>query len=99
MGVFDTIKETLSGIFAVSGDGWVRRKSRSKLDIEILNGEASKDDITGSCELCVALNKTVFKNNNKPEYYHINCRCKNEPYNLTQVTLDFPIKKLTGIYF
>lgn len=35
VGVFDTLKETLNGIFAVSGDVWVRRKNISSLDIEI----------------------------------------------------------------
>ena len=51
MGVFDTIKETINGIFAVSGDGCVRRKSTSSLDIEIYEAMHEK---RGN-ELCLKL--------------------------------------------
>ena len=57
------------------------------------------DEKTRTCYLCVALNKTVFKNNNKPEFFHPHCKCKNKKYNLTSPTLDFPIGKITKYLF
>ena len=75
------------------------RSSTSDKTIESCNGLAIKDELTNTCALCVALNKTVFKNNNKPEYYHPNCKCKNESYNLTTVTFDFSMRKIREYLF
>ena len=60
---------------------------------------ATNDENTKTCALCVALNETVFKNNNKPEFYHYNCKCVNQKYNLTEVKLDFPIQKIIHYLF
>ena len=94
----DTTK-ILKNILGVDGDGFVIRSSTSDKTIKTCNGVATKDALTNTCALCVALNKTVFKNNNKPEYYHPNCKCKNESYNLTTVTFDFPMGKLDRYLF
>ncbi|MBQ9103523.1 MAG: hypothetical protein IJY57_00320 [Clostridia bacterium] len=97
--MFEDIKWILDNIFGINGDKFVIRKNVSKENIETCNGIAVDDDTTNTCALCVALNDTVFKNNNKPEYYHRNCKCQNTKYELTTVKLDFPISKITKYLF
>ena len=80
-------------------DEFVIRKNVSKEDIETNNGVAVRDDKTNTCALCVALNKTVFHNENKPEYHHPNCKCTNEEFDLQNVTFDFPLEKITNYLF
>ena len=95
----EDIKRILKNIFGISGNGFVMWKSTSNKTIQSCNGLATRDESTNTCALCVALNNTIFKNNNKPEYFHPNCRCKNESHNLTTVTFDFPMSKLDGHLF
>ena len=64
-----------------------------------MNGVAVEDKSTHTCALCVALNDTVFRNNNKPKYYHPKCKCELRPYNLTDVIIDLPMKKITNYLF
>ena len=45
-------------------------ESVSPENIETCNGVAVGDEKTRTCALCVALNDTVFRNDNKPIYYH-----------------------------
>ena len=97
--MLEDARRILKNILGVDGDGFVIRSSNSSKTIESCNGLATKDDLTNTCALCVALNKTVFKNDNKPEYIHPNCKCKNESYNLTTVTFDFPMGKLDRYLF
>ena len=97
--MLEDARRLLKNILGVDGDGFVIRNSTSNKTIETCNGIATKDDLTNTCALCVALNKTVFKNDNKPEYYHPNCKCKNESYNLATVTFDFPMSKITSYLF
>ncbi len=97
--MFEDIKWILDNILGINGKGFVIRKNVSTENIETKNGEAVADEKTRTCALCVALNETVFKNDNKPEYYHPNCKCKQEDYNLTHVTFDFPIDKVTKYLF
>lgn len=97
--MLEDARRVLKNILGVDGDGFVIRNSTSNKTIETCNGIATKDDLTNTCALCVALNKTVFKNDNKPEYIHPNCKCKNESYNLTTVTFDFPMGKLDRYLF
>lgn len=71
----------------ISGNGFVIRENISPENIETCNGVAVKDDKTRTCTLCVALNDTVFRNDNKPIYYHPYCKCKNKKYELTEVVV------------
>ncbi len=99
MQVFEGIKATLENLFGIKGNGWVKRKSLSPNTIESCNGEAKKDETTKTCALCVALNETIFKNDNKPSYYHLYCKCNNEKTTLPQVSLNFPMAKITKYLF
>lgn len=96
---FENYKDVLTNIFDTKDNGWVIRRNVSPLNIENCNGEARKDDETNTCEICVALNETIFRNTNKPDYYHPHCKCKDEKVNLHDVKLDFPMKKLTHYLF
>lgn len=99
MKTLDNVKETLVNLFSVNGDGWVIRQNVSDENIETCNGVAKADEKTKTCLYCVALNDTVFLNNKKPEYFHYNCKCKQIPYQLSDVKLDFPIGKITNYLF
>ncbi len=81
------------------GDGWVRRENISPKDIDVCNGEATDDSDTRTCALCVALNRTVFKNDNKPDYTHPYCKCEQIPTAPPEPTLDFPMRKITDYLF
>ncbi len=82
-----------------NGDGWVRRENISPKDLDVCNGEATDDGITHTCALCVALNRTVFKNDNKPDYYHPFCKCEQKPTAPPEPTLDFPMRKIKDYLF
>ena len=97
--MFENIKEILNNILGVSGNGFVIRENVSSENIETCNGVSINDDKTRTCFLCVALNDTVFRNNNKPEYYHPNCKCGIKKYELTEPSFDFPLKKITHYLF
>ena len=99
MKTLDNVKETLVNLFSVNGDGWVIRQNVSRENIETCNGVAKADEKTKTCLYCVALNKTVFLNNKKPEYLHYNCKCKQIPYQLMDVKVDFPMKKIKNYLF
>lgn len=64
--MFDSFNSILENVLGIHGNGFVIRKSTSPKNIESCNGVAVGDDNTRTCALCVALNQTVFKNNNKP---------------------------------
>ena len=91
--------EALKNLFGVNGDVWVKRVGFSRYDLDVLNGVARADPETRACVLCVALNNTIFKNTNKPEYYHLRCKCKNIPVDTPRIVLDFPIEKVTKYLF
>ena len=74
--MFENINWMVSNIFAASNDDFVIRENESPEDIETSSGVAATDENTRTCALCVALNNTVFRNDNKPEYYHPHCKCK-----------------------
>ncbi len=97
--MFEKVQWVLDNIWGINGDTFVIRKNDSPENIETCNGEAIEDKKTRTCALCVALNDTVFKNYNKPEYYHLNCKCKNGKYNLAKIKIDFPIEKITRYLF
>lgn len=84
---------------AVNGRDWVRRTNGSQKNIETCNGVATADADTHTCELCVALNRTVYLNNNKPQYRHEQCKCRYEPYRMKGITEDFPKSKIFGYLF
>lgn len=96
--MFEESRWILDNIFWSDGE-FVIRENVSPENIETCGGLATEDDKTHTCAICVALNETVFKNNNKPVYYHPNCKCKNKKYNLTEVKFDFPIQKITSYLF
>ena len=91
--------ETFKNLFGVSGDVWVKRVGFSRYDLDVLNGVARADPETRTCAFCVALNNTIFKNTNKPEYYHLRCKCKNIPVDTPRIVLDFPMEKVTKYLF
>lgn len=99
MAILDNVKSLVEKFFTTNGDFWVTRKSRSNLNIEKCNGVAKKDETKNVCDLCVALNETVFKVYNKPEYFHPNCTCKYIPTTLSNIILDFPMKKVENYLF
>lgn len=97
--MFEESRWVSDNIFGIGGNGFVIRENVSPENIENCNGVARKDEKTGTCVLCVALNDTVFRNDNKPVYYHPNCKCKIKKYNLNDVRLDFPMSKINGYLF
>ncbi len=97
--MFEQIRWALDNILGLNSNVFTIRKNVSPENIETCKGAAVEDENTRTCALCVALNDTVFKNNNKPEYYHPNCKCKIKEYNLREVKLDFPIEKITKYLF
>lgn len=97
--MFSKIRDNLDKIFNIGEDDFVIRKNVSPENIETCNGFAINDDGTRTCAICVALNDTVFKNGNKPNYNHANCKCLNVRYSLTKVIFDFPIQKITKYLF
>ena len=97
--MFENIRWILDNIFGISGNGFVIRENISPENIETFNGVAVGDEKTRTCALCVALNYTMFRNDNKPNYYHPYCKCKNKKYELKRVEFDFPIQKITGYLF
>ena len=97
--MFENINWMVSNIFAASNDDFVIRENESPEDIETGSGVAATDEKTRTCALCAALNNTVFRNDNKPEYYHPHCKCKITKYTLNKVVFDFPIRKITEYLF
>ena len=96
--MFEDIRWIIENIIG-TGEGFVIRENLSPENIETCNGVAMQDENTKTCALCVALNDTVFRNNNKPTYYHRHCKCKNKKYELKEVKLDFPMSKINKYLF
>ena len=99
MNVFNEVTNILNNLFGINDNMWVQRLNASFLDLDVCKGQATKDETTNTCVECVALNKTVFLNYNKPQFTHPKCKCKNVPYELKEVTLDFPIEKVSNYLF
>ncbi len=100
MGIFDGLFKKKVTTFLKEGDGWRQRQNDSPLDIEVCGGIAVADPLTHTCDICVAINKMIFKNNNKPdEEQHPFCKCKQVPTELKEVTLDFSMKKIKDYLF
>ncbi len=78
--------------------GWVIRSNTSFKDIEKCGGEATADPTTNTCLLCVAANKTAYRQNNLWSLTHPNCKCKSVNGNVS-VEVDFPISKFTKYWF
>lgn len=97
--MFEEVRQILDNILGVAGNGFVERTNASGKNFEVCNGVAVDDRETQTCYKCVALNNTVFKNDNLPNYWHKNCKCRNRPTVLKQVKLDFPKKKITNYLF
>ena len=95
MSVFDKAAEKLLHLSKNDANAWVKRINDSSKDIRFCKGQAAEDSVTRTCALCVALNRTIFKKNNKPEYFHPHCKCEWKQIELREVTLDFPIEKIT----
>ena len=100
MGIFSGIFEQKVTTFLKEGDGWRQRQNDSALDIEACGGTAVADPLTHTCDICVAINRTIFKNNNKPdEQQHPFCKCAQIPTKLNDVILDFSIGKIKDYLF
>lgn len=99
MDIFDDQFKKKVATFLKEGDGWRQRQNDSMLDIEVCGGTAVADPFTHTCEICVAINRTIFKNNNKPdELQHPFCKCEQIPTELNEIVLDFPMKKIKTTY-
>ena len=99
MSVFDEIGNIFKDLFGLQGDNWVKRHNGSPQNLETCNGVAEEDGIYNTCALCVALNDTIFKNNNKPNFYHIRCKCGNHICDMSNVILKFDKRKITEYLF
>ena len=100
MGIFDGVFKKTVTTFLKDGDGWRQRQNDSPLDIEVCGGIAVADPTTRTCELCVAINKTIFKNTNKPnEKQHPFCKCAQIPTVLKEVALEFSLGKIKDYLF
>ena len=97
--MFEEIRQRLNRLFGLEEERFVIRINDSPENIETCEGNAVEDKTTRTCALCAALNDTVFKNDNKPEYRHPHCKCKMKEYELTKVTFDFPMGKITRYLF
>ena len=62
-----------------------------------MEGVATKDIKTNTCELCVVANKTAYKPNNTWTPTHPNCKCKAVNGNVS-VQVDFPMDKLGYLF-
>ena len=89
------ISEIFKNLFGLNGNMWVKRKNISSMNIETCNGISNDDELANTCYVCVALNDTIFKNNNKPDFFHYRCKCKNIPTTYNSVKLDFPKEKIS----
>lgn len=99
MNIFDGIAEIFNNLFSIKGTGWVIRNSVSSIDLDTFNGVAVEDDFNHTCVNCVALNNTVFKNNNKPDFFHRKCRCKNKKYTFKELKVIFDENKVRKYLF
>ena len=100
MSLFDGFFKKKVATFLKERDGWRQRQNDSPLDIEVCGGIAVADPMTHICEICVAINKTIFKNNNKPdEEQHPFCKCTQIPTELNEVTLEFSMGKIKDYLF
>ena len=97
--LFEDARIFFSNAFGINADSWVMRKSTSSLNLDNCNGIAKYDESTHTCELCVALNLTIYKNNNKPDYKHPNCKCTYVECSEPNVLIDFPIRKIANYLF
>lgn len=93
MSVFNNINDKINALFNLDDNNWVIRENISTLNIDKCNGVAIADKETHTCELCVALNSTVFCNNNKPKLLHTNCKFKYIPITINEPIIDFPLLK------
>jgi len=44
MGMFDDINEIIKNLFSINGNGWVKRKNISSLNLENCYGVATSDE-------------------------------------------------------
>lgn len=97
MSVFDETSKFLEILW--NKNFWCKRKNTSPLNLESCNGVAKSDKNTNTCEMCVALNDTVFNNDNKPLYNHPHCKCNFKPQLNVNIVLDFSVSKITNYLF
>lgn len=86
-------------LYGLNTNGFVIRTNDSSLDLESCNGIAMGDNEKSSCALCVALNRTIFHNFNKPNFYHRYCKCGNGKTILTKVNVELKMDKITNYLF
>lgn len=91
-------EKALRGIFGLFGDELVERKNPAEKNLDLCNGVATQDDSTNTCALCVAVNHTVYRNANKCNYVHPNCKC-NYTFFEGELQTDFPMEKITKYLF
>lgn len=96
--IMENIINLISNYFMTS-EHWVIRNNESSMDIESCNGQATIDESLRACALCVALNRTIFKANNKPNYTHPYCKCTYKEVYLNKVLIEFPVEKITKYLF
>lgn len=92
--VITKIKET----FGIFGNELVMRKSTYNKDLDTCGGVATMDETTNTCVEDVAANHTVYRNSNRCNYTHPNCRCSYTFFN-GKLKVDFPIEKIRDYLF
>ena len=93
------LTKIFTNLFSVNGNGFIKRESKSKIDLETCNGSAIDDEESNTCALCIALNNTVFHNTNKPNYYHLKCRCVNTKTKVENFEVIMSMEKITNYLF
>lgn len=88
----------LKEMFGIFGNELVMRKSVSNKDLDSCGGVAEKDEKTNTCVEDVAANHTVYRNNNRCNYTHPNCKCSYTFFN-GKLKVDFPEKKINSYLF
>lgn len=94
--MFEEVRKIWENIL---GNGFVKRNNSSTNDLETCNGVATNDLESRTCYLCVALNHTIFKIGNVPKFGHRYCKCWYELKHLNDISLDFPMRKVTNYLF
>lgn len=84
--------------FGILGNELVQRQNKSYEDLATCNGVAEADDKENTCVLCVAVNHTVYRNGNRCNYHHKNCKCGYRFFN-GKLQVNFDKRKITNYLF
>ncbi|MCM1042909.1 MAG: hypothetical protein NC350_01725 [Corallococcus sp.] len=91
-------EKAFRAMFGSFGNELVERNNPADKNLDLCNGVATQDGNTNTCALCVAVNHTVYRNPNKCNYEHPNCKCLYTFFE-GDLSIDFPIEKITKYLF